>query len=272
MSRIENPISVLIDQEVQERFLAIFNDDNYQHLADMMKSFGKRAIVPAWLLISRLAVSYAAPWIDRYEQFALQCDFSRISSVSIPITLSESVEEHAMTFRAIHRTADGGGTMVGSELVIQFLQREAAPGEVPPLAQRSGARTMTLTDDQFSEFAGFFEATDSSLTRLLFLSACATSLVLLSFKDPQNEFEEAVSTLKAQSGNTPFYRKINVQLGSGVPIDAGEFEFEYFGHFKQAKTTIYDFCIRKGSACMVRGRYELDFISQAAVMRFADEL
>lgn len=272
MSRIENPISVLIDQEVQERFLAIFNDDNYQHLADTMKSFGKRAIVPAWLLISRLAVSYAAPWIDRYEQFALQCDFSRISSVSIPITLSESVDEHAITFRAIHRTADGGRTMVGSVLAIQFLEREAAAGEVPPLAQRSGARTMTLTDDQFSEFAGFFEATDSSLTRLLFLSACATSLVLLSFKDPQNEFEEAVSTLKAQSGNTPFYRKINVKLDSGVSIDAGEFVFEYLGYFKKGKTTIYDFCVRNGGACLVRGLYELDFISQAAVMRFADEL
>jgi len=272
MSRMENPISVLIDQEMQERFLSIFNDDSYQHLADTMKSFGKRAIIPSWLLISRLAVSYAAPWLNRYERFALQCDFSRISSVSIPITLSESVDEHAMTFSAIHRTADGGGTMIGSKLVIQFLQREAAPGEVPSLAQRSGTRTMTLTDDQFSEFAGIFEVTDSNLTRLLFLSSCATSLVLLSFKDPQNEFEEAVATLKARSGNAPFYRKINVKLGSGVPIDAGEFVFEYLGHFKQAKKTIYDFCVRNGGACLVRGLYELDFISQAAVMRFADEL
>jgi hypothetical protein len=262
-------INVSVSLGQQADFLAHQGDDNYQHVIAEMGKFGKKAIVPAFLLISNLATRFGGELIDS-TLLEINASFSRIMNVSDETVFMKTKGERCLALKSVYNNNLLSRIFDQSSIRIDFNIKEA--GDVGSSNGWSYARNFYLDDYFFKNYSHLLSVEDSKLSRGLSVASYGTSLVSLSFKDAKNDFEKKVKDLKNRGDRSPFYKKIKTSLNLDEEFSPGVYRFCYNGFLQGSRTTIFDIAIFREDALVVSGLYELDFLTRGTVMRFSEDV
>jgi hypothetical protein len=259
-----------ISFEELSEFVDNQGDDNYQHIQKIMNSMGKHPIIPAFQTISKIGNTEISDELRQARSFGIEAVFSSIICPEEKIVFHRNEGNGKIAFLWENPNKYLRSFKFKSFVGVVFCIKNSYESDA---THRPYSRRLPVAHDKlqsFSEVIGSRKCTH--LTNMFYAASCATSILVQSFKDPRNTFEDKVFLLKNRNESTPFYRSIKLNFNNSAEFVPKDILYEFNGRISLPRTVFIDFRAINQTEELVNGTLKFDFIPKLGVLRFTRDL
>ena len=259
-----------ISSEELSKFVDNQGDDNYQHVKEVMNSLGKHPIIPAFQTISKIWNNEISDELKKAKHLSVEGLFSSIICPGETIAFRKDEDDDGIAFEweNPNRFLKNFGFKSFVGITFRFNDRYESSTAHLPYSRRLPILESKL--QSFSEIIG--SRKHNLLTDMFYTAAYATSIIVLSFKDPRNEFEDRVFSLKNNNDSTPFYKYIRINFNKNIQVVPADVLYEFNGRIRGTRTVSINFRTVDPKKELLNGILEVDFIAKNSVLKFTKDL
>lgn len=251
-------IRIYISSSDLNLFVEIQKDTNYQHLYEEMNLLGKRPIVPAFQLLSKIFIETIPYKLIDKKKVTIEGFFNTILTVEENAYFNCLTEEEDSFFVWDNKEAFGKHLDFDASIEIKILLNQYYRHKVITSDQKKKINIDKVQTEKFAKLFGLSSRTN--LSDLCFIASYSTFVIVLETKNKMSRDNKA----------TPFYKYIRISFNKGISgiSKSQTVTYEYDLHFVGKRTIYFFFRVTDENKELLNGELKVDFISKKNLLRF----
>ncbi len=224
-----------------------------------MNALGKQPIIPAFQLLSGIAVQCQSCNLSKQKKYTVESNFNTIITVDEPVEFTEVVDNNEIKY--IWYNFDGFGGQLDFESSVE-LRFKFNHYRCHMLRKKEYYKKVVIKNSSTELFANLLGLRNSIiLSDMWYLASLSTFVMVLDWNEEMSGDKEA----------TPFYKYIRLSFNQDFSCIPKSVIYEYDVHFEGKRTLYYFFRVIDDYNELINGELKVDYISKKSLLRFTKD-